>query len=188
MTRMSLRQTAVAAIFAGVLYFIGQAGELAFSSATDSDAIFVAFGIAGIVALGLAFWGLRPIVSASSRGRIGIRLSLAGFALLALFGVQVVLEQIRTGDIPDNFLLFALGFLLVTVGQLLFARDLEPTIGRAWLLPLVAVAGLIVALAVSADPIHDLGLFVFEAAWVGLGLALLRAERAHPRAASSGAA
>jgi uncharacterized membrane protein YhaH (DUF805 family) len=73
--------------------------------------------------------------------------------------------------------LFALGFLLVTVGQLLFARDLGPTIGRAWVLPLVAVAGLVVALTVTADPIHDIGLFVFEAAWVALGLSLLRAER-----------
>jgi hypothetical protein len=111
---------------------------------------------------------------ARGRGRIGIRLALAGFALLALFAIQVIAEQIRTGEIPENFILFALGFLLVTVGQLLFARDLRPTIGRAWVLPLVAAAGLVVALTVT-DGIHDIGLFVFEAAWVGLGVALLRA-------------
>lgn len=45
----------------------------------------------------------------------------------AMFAIQLIVEQIRTGDIPDNFILFALGFLLVTVGQLLFARDLRPT-------------------------------------------------------------
>jgi hypothetical protein len=171
-----LSRTAIAAILAGVLYFAGQAGELAFSSSDDGDAVFVALGVAGIVALGFAFWGLRTIVSGTRRGRIGIRLALAGFALLALFAIQLIVEQVRTGDIPDNFILFALGFLLVTVGQLLFARDLRPTVGGAWVLPLVAMASLVVALTVTADPIHDIGLFVFEAAWVGLGIALLRTK------------
>jgi hypothetical protein len=139
--------------------------------------VFVALGVAGIVALGVAFFGLRKLVSGTRRGRIGILLALAGFALLALFAIQVIVEQIRTGEIPDNFILFAFGFLLVTVGQLLFARDLRPTIGRAWVLPLVGVVGLAVALVVTADPIHDIGLFVFEAAWVALGIVLLRAQR-----------
>jgi hypothetical protein len=177
-------RTGVAAILAGVLFFAGQGGDLAFSSADASGAVFVAFWIAGTVALGVAFWGLRDLVSGRRRGRIGIRLALAGFALLALFAVQLAVEQIRTGDIPDNFILFALGFLLVTVGQLLFARDLAPTIGRAWVLPLVAVAGLLVALTVTADPIHDIGLFVSEAAWVALGVALLRANRQQPHGMS----
>jgi hypothetical protein len=173
----SVIRTAAAAILAGVLYFAGQAGELVFRASDDGGAVFVAFGVAGIVALGVALWGLRDIVSGRRRGRIGIRLALAGFALLALFAIQVIVEQVRAGELPENFILFALGFLLVTVGQLLFGKDLEPTIGRAWVLPLVAVAGLIVALVVAADPIHDIGLFVFEAAWVGLGVALLRAGR-----------
>lgn len=56
-------RTAVAPILAGVLYFAGHAGELAFSSADDGDAVFVAFGVAGIVARGIAFWGLREILS-----------------------------------------------------------------------------------------------------------------------------
>ena len=179
----AVTRTAVAAILAGLLLFAGQGGELAFSSSDDGDAVFVVLGVAGIVALGVAFWGLREIVSATKRGRIGIRLALAGFALLALFAIQLVVEQIRTGDIPENFILFALGFLLVTVGQLLFARELRPTIGRAWVLPLVAVAGLVVALTVT-DGIHDIGLFVFEAAWVGLGIALLRAKHRQPHGIS----
>lgn len=178
MASRPLTRTGVAAILAGVLYFAGQAGELVLgSSSADGDAVFVTLGVAGIVSLGVAFWGLRDFVSGTRRGRTGIRLALAGFALLALFSIQVIVELIRTGEIPENFLLFGLGFLLVTVGQLVFARDLRPTIGRAWVLPLVAVAGLIVALAVTADPIHDIGLFVFEGAWVGLGVALLRAAR-----------
>lgn len=172
---MNRFRTGLAAILAGAFWFAGQGGELAFDE-LGGETVFVAFGIAGIVALGLAFWGLRPIVSATRRGRIGIRFALAGFALLALFGVQLVVEEIRTGDVPDNFVLFAFGFLLVTVGQLLFARDLKPTIGRAWILPLVAVAGLSVALTVTSW-VHDAGLFVFEAAWIGLGVALVRSAR-----------
>lgn len=34
------------------------------------------------------------------------------------------------------------------------------------------------ALAGGENPVDDIGLFVFEGAWVALGLALLRRERA----------
>jgi hypothetical protein len=88
-----------------------------------------------------------------------------------------MVEAIRTGDIPENFILFGLGFLLLIVGHLLFARDLRPSLGRPWLLPIAAVAGAIVAIVTEADPVHDIGLFVFEAAWASLGVTLLRAER-----------
>jgi hypothetical protein len=37
---------------------------------------------------------------------------------------------------------------------------------------------------VTADPIHDIGLFLFEAAWVALGVALLRANRRQPHGMS----
>jgi hypothetical protein len=172
----SLRRTGLAAILAGVLYFAGQGGELALG---DGEEVFVVFGVAGFVALGVALWGLRAIVSGTTRGRIGIWLALAGFALLAGFAVQLIVEEIRTGEVPENFVLFGLGFLLVLVGQLLFAWDLRATVGWAWVLPLVATAGLVVALTVT-DGVHDIGLFVFEAAWVALGVALLRAERGAP--------
>jgi hypothetical protein len=168
-------RTGRAAILAGALIFAGQGGELIFGSPSDLvDAVFVALWISGVVALGVALWGLRDVISGSRIGRIGMRLALSGFGLLGLFSVQVVVELIRTGDIPENFILFALGFLLVLVGQLLFARDLRPTLGRGWLLPIVGVIGLLVGLAVEVDPIHDIGLFVFEGAWVALGVALLR--------------
>jgi hypothetical protein len=41
-------------------------------------------------------------------------------------------------------------------------------VGWGWLIPLVAVAGLIVALTATdaLGPTHDIGLFIFEAAWV----------------------
>jgi hypothetical protein len=70
--------------------------------------------------------------------------------------------------------LFALGFLLLLVGHLLFARDLRPYLGMAWLIPIIAAAGAVVALTIEADPYHDIGLFIFEAAWVALGVILIR--------------
>ena len=176
MLSSSKRRTGVAAVLAGVLIFAGHGGELVFGSPSDLvDGVFVGLWIAGIVALGLALWGLRDLTTGSRMARIGMRLALAGLAFLGLFAIQLVIELIRTGEIPENFVLFAIGFLLVLVGQLLFARDLSAALGRGWLLPIAAVVGLVVALGAGDNPVHDVGLLVFEAAWVALGLVVLRA-------------
>jgi hypothetical protein len=181
----SRSRTGVAAILAGALYFAGQGGQLVFGDDKVLGGVYVALVSAGFVALAVALWGLRELIAGTRMGRVGIRVALAGVVLLGLFAVQTVIELIRTGDIPDNFILFGLGFLLVLIGQLLFARDLRPALGRGWLLPIVAVVGLVVALTLDVDPIHDIGLFVFEGAWIALGAVLLRAEsRRQPDAAS----
>ena len=169
----SRSRTGVAAILAGVLIFAGQGGQLVFGDAV-SDAVYASFGSAGFVALSVALWGIRHLLAGTRTGRIGIRLALMGVAFLGLFAVHVFVELIRTGEIPANFILFLIGFLLILVGQLLFARDLRPALGRAWVLPIVAVAGLVMALALDTVGLHDIGLFVFEGAWVGLGVATLR--------------
>jgi hypothetical protein len=168
-------RTGIAAILAGALVFAGQGGQLVFGDDVP-DAVYAGFGSAGFVALAVALWGLRELMG-TRLGRVGMRLALVGVGFLALFAVQVFIELIRTGDIPDNFLLFAIGFLLVLLGQLLFAHDLRSTVGRGWLLPIVAVVGLVMALFLDAVGLHDIGLFVFEGAWVALGVALLRAEQ-----------
>ena len=164
------RRAGVAAIAAGALFFIGQAGELVVD---EPDWPFVVPGAVGLLAFGVVFWELRRLM-VTRLGRIGMRIALAGFVLLALFTVQLLVEVIRTGEVPENFILFALGFLLILVGQLLFAPDLRHTVGRAWILPWIGTAGLIVALTVETSVIHDPGLFVFEWAWIALGIALLR--------------
>jgi hypothetical protein len=127
-----------------------------------------------VAALGVALWGLRTLAGSTRRGRVGVWLALAGVALLGVFIVQVVIEVLRSGDVLQNFILFALGFLLVLVGHLLFARDLRSYLGKAWLMPIVAAAGAVVALTIEADPYHDIGLLTFEAAWVALGVVLMR--------------
>ena len=167
------RRAGVAAILAGALYFGGQGGELIFGSPEFVGGLFVALGIGGFIALGVALWNLRGLM-VTRLGRNGMRVALGGFVSLALFSVQLTVDLIRSGDLPENWLLFAIGLLLVLVGQLMFARDLRHAIGRAWVLPLVAVVGLVAALAGGENPIHDIGLFVFEGAWIALGLALLR--------------
>jgi hypothetical protein len=167
----SRQRTGVAAILAGALYFVGQGGELVFDT---PEALWATIGVAGFGALAVALWGLRALVGATRLGRVGIRIALVGVGFLCLFAVQLLVELVRTGDVPDNFILFLIAFLLILVGQLVFARDLRPVIGRGWLFPIVAVAGLVMALFLNAVGLHDIGLFVFEAAWVGLGVALLR--------------
>jgi hypothetical protein len=55
-------------------------------------------------------------------------------------------------------------------------------LGRWWIAVVVAGAGALLALGAGGDPWHDLGLFVFFAAWVALGLRLVAArgsERHH---------
>jgi hypothetical protein len=175
----SRRRTGFAAIMAGLLIFAGQGGELVFGSPSRLvDVLFVVLGGTGLIALGVAVWGLRGLVS-SRRGRVGWWLGIAGTGLLALFAVQAGVSMVRTGEVPENFVLFLVGFLLLVVGQVLFARDLRRHLGWAWILPLVAVVGLIAALTATdaLGPTHDIGLFLFEAAWVALGVALLSPAR-----------
>jgi hypothetical protein len=173
----SRSRTGVAAILAGGLIFAGQGGQLVFGDDV-SDGVYAGFGAAGFVALAVALWGLRELLAGSRVGRLGMRLALAGVVFLGLFAIHLFVELIRTGDIPDNFVLFLFGFLLILVGQLLFARDLRPALGRGWVIPIVAVAGLVMALFLDAVGVHDIGLFVFEGAWVALGVVVLRTREA----------
>ena len=136
--------------------------------------VFVALIALGVGALGIAFVGLRHLAGDTRSGRIGLRLCLAGVVLFGAFIVQTLVEVARTGDVPDNFVLFGLGFLLLVIGHVTFARALRPALGRAWLLPLIAAGGALVAIAVTVDPVHDIGLFVFEGSWVALGWVLWR--------------
>ena len=51
------------------------------------------------------------------------------------------------------------------------------------MLPLVGAAGILVAVTLDVHlvdelpSLHDIGLFVFEGAWIALGIALLQTER-----------
>lgn len=177
-------RTGVIAILAGLLIFAGQAGELVVGSPSDLvGAVFVALVGLGVAALVVAIWRLRRLVS-TRVGRIGGRVCVAGAVFLGLFAVQALVTVALTGDIPGNFALFGLGFVLLFVGHVLIAPGLRDALGRAWMLLLVGAVGIVVAITLDVDPIHDIGLFVFEGAWVALGGALLRAKH-RPRAGTT---
>ena len=176
----SHRRLGLASIAAGALFFAGQAGELVFGSpSTLVDVVFIVLGVAGFGALAVAFWELRGLMTSRS-GRIGIRLALAGMAFLGLFSIQLLVEAVRTGDVPENFLLFAAAFLLLLVAHPLVALGLRryAWLGHAWLLLFAAVAGILVFITAgdALGPVHDIGLFVFEGAWIAFGIAVLRAR------------
>jgi hypothetical protein len=194
--------TGIAAIVAGLGYFAGQAGELVFGSPSkEVGTLFVVLGGIGLVALAAALWGLRRVLAHPRRVRVGLRIALVGAVLLGLFAVQTVIQVVRIGHVPEVFALFGLGMLLVIAGQLLFASGLRSLVGAAWLLAIVGAFGAVVALFTDAyltmgswhlPSTHDIGLFVFEAAWVTLGVALLvsrrglRTERSQPTRATLG--
>jgi hypothetical protein len=178
----------LAAILAGTLLFAGIVGELVLGHDSNFlEAIEVLLVGAGIVALGFAIWELRKVAPSKRIINIGFWLSLVGVGFLILFAVIILIGVVLTGDLLEVFILFGLGFLLLIVGHLMFAPGLRhvDVLGQAWVLPLVAAAGAIVGIVVSADPIHDIGLIVFEVAWVAFGVALLRADRRVHRNASA---
>lgn len=184
------RRTGIAAVTAGAGFFAGQAGELVLGSPSDLvDIFFVVLVGLGFAGLALALWDLRAVIVGPSSARVGLWMAMAGAVVLLCFAVQVVVVQVRTGDVPQTFLLFAVGFLLVLVGQVMFAPGLLGTdLSRAWPLPVLATLGLTVGLGLDVDPVHDIGLLVFEGAWVAFGVLLLRVVPAHPVVQQPGAA
>jgi hypothetical protein len=176
----SLRRTGIAAVLAGALVFAGQGGELAFGSPSDLvDEVFVALWAGGVVALGLAFAGLRKLLRGSRAGQIAAWLGIAGSALLTAFAVQTAVEVARTGGVPETFALFAFGFLLLFLAHVIVISPLRRLpIGRGWVLLLVALAGGVIA-TIETDPagrvpsVHDIGLFIVEGAWIAFGVVLL---------------
>ena len=182
------RRTGAAAAIAGVLLFASVAAELVWSGQRPDGTVTSISGLvlevcawtAGAAALTVALLGMRP-VAVSRAGAAGRRISVVGAGLLTVFGVVVLMTALASG-VPweTSFLLFGVGFLLLAGGAVPLALGLRRSgaLGSWWIAVLVAGAGAVVALLASADPWHDLGLFVFDAAWFALGLRVLAAERA----------
>ena len=130
--------------------------------------------VAALLGLGGPRWGARPLPRS---GRIGRRIALTGAVLLAMFGAVGLVTAVISGAPAEwSFLLFAVGMLLMLVAAVPLALGLRRAggLGVWWVTVLVAGAGALVALGAAVDPWHDLGLFVCFAAWVALGLRLLR--------------
>ena len=172
----SQRRMGLAAIAAGVCFFLGQGGELVFGD--DSRGLFaviVALLAVAVIGFVVAFLAMRDVLRSSRAGRVGATIGLVGALFLVAFAVQLGVAAVRTGEVPENFALFAVGFLLILVAHAVVARPLAAVIGGAWWLSLVAGATLLTALVANEIYIwHDLALFAFEACWVVMGVLAYR--------------
>lgn len=175
------RRAGVASVVAGVLFFMGQGGELVFGD--DSKPIFVVIVsllAVAILGFGVAFWSLRQLLHESRAGRVGATIGLVGTAFLVAFAVQLAMAAATIGEVPENFMLFAVGFLLFVVAHVVIARPMRRLTGSGWWLSPVAAVMLFVGLVVNEVFIwHDLALFAFEACWIGIGVLLLRSRDFH---------
>jgi hypothetical protein len=182
------RRTGGAAVAAGALLFASVAAELVRpvqgpdGTVTNlaGFALYLTGWTAGSVALVVALLGLGRARSAAGplprTGRIGRGIALAGAILLVAFGVVGLVTGLLGGTPAEwSFLLFAVGLLLMLVAAVPFALGLRRAggLGGWWIAVLVAGAGALVALGAAVDPWHDLGLFLFFAAWIALGVRLL---------------
>ena len=189
------RRTAAFAVGAGVLQFTGVAGEWVFDPQQPDGTVtnplvfslLLGASIAGTVCLLVALFGVRAmhtsVVPMSRTGRIGVTLSIAANALLLGFAIVVLVTALVTGAPAEaSFVLFGLGMLLAVVvyGMLSAGLRRARLVGPAWVFPAVASVGIVIALVVPVDPWHDLGLFLFYAAWVGFGVLLGRRGAAAP--------
>ncbi len=142
--------------------------------------------LAGWLLLATVCWTLN---TTSRAGRWGPRLVLAGVGLLALFAVLYLATYLATGEPAEAiFLTYLLGFPAMTVGGLLWARALRRTPWRvsAVGLALVGVLGF-GAIALSADPFHDIALVGSYLAWIVVGLGATAQPATHPAATVSDA-
>ena len=175
------RRTGGAAVAAGVLLFASVAAELVWPVQEPDGSISNAAGFVlylgtwtlGASCLAVAIGGLGG-TARSRPGRAGRWISLAGAVSFVAFGVVALGTALLAGAPAEwSFLLFAVGLLLLVVGAVPLALGLRHTLPGWWTAVLVAGTGAAVALLVEPDPWHDLGLFVFDAAWLALGLVVL---------------
>ncbi|MGH2756770.1 MAG: hypothetical protein ACRDI3_03170 [Actinomycetota bacterium] len=183
-----MKRTGIAALVAGAAAALSVGAQMIHPAQSPdgrvvelgTSLIFVTvFGIA-MVALAYMFYGIRALHQAAEaslprRGRIGGWLSFSGASGLAIFSVQTAATQISVGRSPEAFWLFFFGFLSLIVGTGLLASGMRKAIVMKQYAPWVAVAsiGAFVATFIAVDPFHDIGLFVFDGAWIALGTKLL---------------
>jgi hypothetical protein len=177
---------------------VGVEGEWVLDSQPDDGtvtnvpvfALLVLTATIGFTLLLVAVHGLRADVPTTKPGRVGAAMSLLGAGLLVVFGSTALVTSLLAGSpLEASFLVFLLGMLLLSVGPLMWGLSLrrsEQAPGVWQLLALSGVAAL-AALALEADPWHDLGLVVMFAAWTAIGVLLLRRGR-HPASAPRGRA
>jgi len=158
--------------------------ETTWSAVDDLPAMHLLFAASQVIGWGLLgslCHDLKGSASGGSRARtVGAWLVLAACALQVAFGLTYGVSVALTGEPEEaTFLLFALGFLALTIGGVTWGQSLlrsgaNRLAGIA--LPSVAVLGL-GAILVSADPRHDILLVGSYLTWILVGLATHPARR-----------
>ncbi|WP_433017136.1 hypothetical protein [Kribbella sp. CA-294648] len=182
----TVESTGRAAVAAGVLMVAGIQGEWLLNPQRDDGTItnmpafvlLLTMSTLGFALLTLAVRGLRrESVRRTKPARAGAFLSMAGAGLLTAFGlVALITGVIRGAPLELSFLLFALGMLSLVIGQLtwgLALRRHSPAPG-GWQLLAVAGIAAFAAIAIPADPWHDIALVVMCATWCVIGVQVLR--------------
>lgn len=192
---VELADAAVPALAAGALLAAGVGAELVWKVQEPDGtvtrpalfAVYLLSWVVGSAALAVAASRLRAACAQAEPGRRAGRAtacSVIGAGLLCAFGVVALITGL-TQDAPLEaaFLLFALGLLLLVIGQVALSRRLRRTslVGGAWALPALGAVALLVGVAVPTDPWHDVGLLTSFATWVVLGAGVFRAPSTVPR-------
>jgi len=154
-----------------------------FGDTTAFKLTFAASQLAGWLLLAGVCRDLAEVHPPTNRkDRVGARLLLAGCTAEMLFATLYGVLELATGEPEASFVLFALGFLLMTIGGLLRGSRLRTVgAGRAGGgLLAVAILGFLV-IAVGSDPFHDIFLLSGYAAWVVVGLGVARGRASHHR-------
>lgn len=185
MTMTTIRHTGRAAAASGVLMLAGVEGEWLLNPQADDGTItnlpvftlLLLTATTGFVLLLLAVRGLRAQTATTKTARTGSLMTLVGAALMVAFGSTVLASALITGSpLEIAFLAFLIGMLLLAVGPITWALALRrhsPAPG-AWQMLLLSGGAAFAALALEADPWHDLSLATMFTAWTILGVLLLR--------------
>lgn len=187
-----VKRTGRAAAAAGVLMVVGVEGEWLFDPQTDDGrvtnlpvlALLLLTATIGFALLLLAVLGLRALNPMTRSARIGAVLTVVGAGLIVLFGATGLVTALATGSpLEASFIAFLLGMLLLSVGPITWGLSLRrhsPAPG-VWPMLVLSGAAAFAALALEADPWHDVALVTSYGAWTVLGLLLVR----HDAGASS---
>jgi hypothetical protein len=178
----------VAAILAGVLLFLSNLfSEFLLPGEKDGEIVRLGLGLVYIAAYGLGalalfvtFRGLSMLHRSGGgltrAGHNGLRVSAAGAGLHVLFAALYFATAAATGDAADAaFFLYGVGFLLLiggslTAGVSMLRHGAQRRVGAL----LLVAAGAAMVTIVTPAPAHDVGFFLFDVVWIGIGLAVAR--------------
>lgn len=192
-------RTGRAAAAAGVLMTAGVEGEWLLNPQRDDGTITDKPGFALLLVLSTVGFGLLTVAVAGLRrestrrtrpARLGARMSLIGAGLLALFGCMVLASGLISGSpLEVSFLAFALGLLLLSIGQVLWGLSLrrQSPVPGVWQLLVLAGVTAFASIAIPLDPWHEVGLVAMFLAWSVIGLLMLRSRVTEPTLAGIGA-